>query len=103
MRPPDPRLFSGARRIRTLSFAEALELSCSGAKKPHFGTLGPASRAGVPIRILDSRQPEAAGTVIGRRNPDAPPTIKSIACRVNDHLICTQAMGVAAGDGLLGE
>ncbi|HEV8579748.1 MAG TPA: aspartate kinase [Thermoanaerobaculia bacterium] len=103
MRTADPRLFAGARRIRTLSFAEALELSCSGAKKPHFGTLGPASRAGVPIRILDSRQPEAEGTVIGRRNPDAPPTIKSIACRVNDHLICTQAMGAAAGDGLFGE
>lgn len=103
MRTADPRLFPGARRIRTLSFAEALELSCSGAKKPHFGTLGPASRAGVPIRILDSRQPEAEGTVIGRRNPDAPPTIKSIACRINDHLICTQAMGAAAGDGLLGE
>jgi aspartokinase len=41
--------------------------------------------------------------VIGRRSPGAPPTIKSIACRVNDHLICTQAMGVAAGDGLLAE
>jgi len=97
MRTADPQLFPDARRIRTLSFAEALELSCSGAKKPHYGTLGPASRAGVSIRILDSRHPEAEGTVIGRRNPEAPPTIKSIACRVNDHLICTQA----AGDGLL--
>jgi aspartate kinase len=101
MRTADPQLYPGARRIRTLSFAEALELSCSGAKKPHYGTLGPASRAGVPIRILDSRQPEAEGTVIGRRNPEAPPTIKSIACRTNDHLICTQTVGTAAGDGLL--
>jgi aspartate kinase len=103
MRTADPRLFPGARRIRTLSFAEALELSCSGAKKPHYGTLGPASRAGVPIRILDSRRPEAEGTVIGHRNPQAPPTIKSIACRTNDHLICTRAVGAAAGDGLLGD
>ena len=62
MRTADPRLFPGARRVRTLSFAEALELSCSGAKKPHYGTLGPASRANVPIRILDSRHPEAEGT-----------------------------------------
>jgi aspartate kinase len=101
MRTADPQLYPGARRIRTLSFAEALELSCSGAKKPHYGTLGPASRAGVPIRILDSRHPEAEGTVIGRRNLGAPPTIKSIACRVNDHLICTQATGAAADNGLL--
>lgn len=100
MRTADPRVYHGARRIRTLSFAEALELSCSGAKKPHYGTLGPASRADVPIRILDSRHPEAQGTVIGRRNPDAPPTIKSIACRANAHLISTRA--AEAGNGLLG-
>ncbi|HKI05347.1 MAG TPA: aspartate kinase [Thermoanaerobaculia bacterium] len=100
MRTADPRVYPGARRIRTLSFAEALELSCSGAKKPHYGTLGPASRAGVPIRILDSRHPEAQGTVIGRRNPDAPATIKSIACRANAHLISTRA--AEAGDGLPG-
>jgi aspartate kinase len=98
MRTADPRVYPGARRIRTLSFAEALELSCSGAKKPHYGTLGPASRTGVPIRILDSRHPEGEGTVIGRRNPDAPPTIKSIACRVNAHLISTRS--AEASDGL---
>ncbi len=103
LRTADPRLYRGARRIRTLSFAEALELSCSGAKKPHYGTLGPASRAGVPIRILDSRNPEAEGTVIGRRNPDAPPTVKSIACRANAHLISARAAGAAARDGLLGD
>jgi len=102
MRSADPRSFPGARRIRTLSFAEALELSCSGAKKPHYGTLGPASRAGVPIRILDSRHPGAQGTVIGRRNPAAPPTIKSIACRANAHLISTRAHATGeAGNGLL--
>ncbi|HEY0510614.1 MAG TPA: aspartate kinase [Thermoanaerobaculia bacterium] len=100
MRSADPRLFAGARRIRTLSFAEALELSCSGAKKPHYGTLGPASRAGVPIRILDSRHPEAQGTVIGRRNPDAAATLKSIACRANAHLISAQGPGM--GEGLPG-
>jgi aspartate kinase len=101
MRTADPRLFPGARRVRTLSFAEALELSCSGAKKPHYGTLGPASRAGVPIRILDSRHPDAQGTVIGRRNPQAPPTIKSIACRSNAHLISARATGREGGDGLM--
>jgi aspartate kinase len=100
MRTADPRSFPGARRIRTLSFAEALELSCSGAKKPHYGTLGPASRSGVPIRILDSRHSGGQGTVIGRRNAGAPPTIKSIACRANAHLISIHAHG-EDGDGLL--
>jgi aspartate kinase len=97
----DPRLFPGARRIRTLSFAEALELSCSGAKKPHYGTLGPASRAGVCIRILNSRHPESEGTLIGRRNPDAPPTIKSIACRSDEHLISARLSGPEGANGFL--
>jgi aspartate kinase len=101
MRTADPRLYPGARRVRTLSFAEALELSCSGAKKPHYGTLGPASRANVPIRIKDSRHPGAEGTIIGRRNPDAPPVVKSIACRSNAHLISALATHPGDSDGLV--
>lgn len=101
MMTADPRLYPRARRIRTLSFAEALELACSGAKKPHYGTLGPASRAGVCIRILNSRCPEAEGTLIGRRSPDAPPTIKSIACRVDEHLISARLPGPEGADGFL--
>jgi aspartate kinase len=83
----DPRLVPGARRVRTLSFAESLELACSGAKKPHPGTLEPAARAGVPIRILNSLTGGGPGTLIGRRNPAAPPTVKSLACRPNDRLL----------------
>jgi aspartate kinase len=101
MRTADPRLYPGARRVRTLSFAEALELSCSGSKKPHYGTLGPASRANVPIHIQDSRHPEAEGTIIGRRNPKAPPVIKSIACRSNAHLISTLATRPEDGEGMV--
>ncbi|HEY0782495.1 MAG TPA: hypothetical protein VGE98_08580, partial [Thermoanaerobaculia bacterium] len=100
----DPRLVPQAKRVQSLAFAESLELACSGAKKPHPGTLGPASRAGVPIRVLNSRTglsvPEAAaGTLIGRRL-SAPPAIKSIACRTNDHLLYVLAEG-ATGDALL--
>jgi aspartate kinase len=105
MMTADPRQVSGARRVRTLSFVEALELSCSGAKKPHYGTLGPASRAGVPIRILNSWSPHLEslkeGTLIGRRNPSAPPSIKSITCRDNARRITVQAPAGIAGTGFL--
>ena len=106
----DPRLVPGARRVRALSFAESLELACAGAKKPHPGTLGPAARAGVPIRILNSLHDQGAsdagdaggaaaagaadggGTVIGRRGAAAAPTVKSLACRPNDHLFTSPAV-----------
>ena len=97
----DPRLVPGARLVRSLSFGEALELACSGAKKPHYGTLGPASRAGVPIRILDSWHPQlgsAAGTLIGRRNAAAP-GIRSITWRPNVRRMTVRGNGSA--DGLL--
>lgn len=91
MMTADPRCVEGAHCIRTLSFAESLELACSGAKKPHYGTLGPASRADVPIRILNSRHLRSGsvspteGTLIGRRNAAAPPAIKSIAWKPGAH------------------
>ena len=118
----DPRLVPAARRVPTLSFAESLELACSGAKKPHPGTLGPASRAGVPIRILnsldardgdhagdardDAENPEdAAGTLIGGHGAavaTTAPAIKSLACRPNDHLLHV-SRGPAAGEAFAGK
>ncbi len=86
----DPRLVPAARLIRTLSFAEALELASAGSKVLHPGTLGPAGRRGLPVRILSSRRPPAsddgAGTLIGRRG-EAPPHLKSIAMRHNAYLL----------------
>ncbi len=90
----DPRLVPAARLIRTLSFAEALELASAGAKVLHPGTLGPAGRKGLPVRILSSRRPvdpsrgsdDGAGTLIGRRGA-APPHVKSIAFRRNAYLL----------------
>lgn len=100
----DPRTVSRARRIRTLSFGEALELACSGAKKPHWGTLGPAERANVPIRILNSWNPHldrgtGEGTLIGRRNLGAAPGIKSISCRMNARRITVRAPEGGEGAG----
>lgn len=83
----DPRIVPGARRVPALSFDEALELACSGMKKPHYGTLGPASRADVPIRILNSWQ-KAEGTLIGRRDPA--PGLRSIACKPGVHQLAVQ-------------
>ena len=99
----DPRLVPAARRIRTLSFGEALELACSGAKKPHWGTLGPASQADVPIRILNSGAPHldrgiGEGTLIGRRNPAAEPGIKSISCRHHARRITVRGGGTGFQD-----
>lgn len=85
----DPRLFADAQRVAALSFGEALELAWSGSKKPHPGTLEPAERFGVPIRICSSIHPEGAeerGTWIGG-NTNGEKGIRSIACRRNARVL----------------
>jgi aspartate kinase len=82
----DPRLVPNARWVPRLSFAEALELACSGSKKPHPGTLEAAMRDGVPIRILNSLAGGGPGTLIAAPSPGAG-AVRSLACRANDYLL----------------
>lgn len=60
----DPRTLPQAQTVPRLSYAEAAALAAAGAKVLHPATVAPAARAGIPVRVLNSRRPEAAGTLI---------------------------------------
>ena len=60
----DPNLCSDARRVPRMSFDEAAELAYFGAKVLHPATLVPAMRSNIPVWVLNSRNPECAGTEI---------------------------------------
>jgi aspartate kinase len=60
----DPALCPDARRVARMSFDEAAELAYFGAKVLHPATLAPAMRSNVPVRVLNSRNPDCAGTEI---------------------------------------
>jgi aspartate kinase len=75
----DPRVVPQARTIGRLSYAEAAELAYFGAKVLHPRTILPAVELGLPVRICNSRQPEAAGTVVDGRREISPVGIKAIA------------------------
>jgi aspartate kinase len=60
----DPKLCADARVIAKMSFDEAAELAHLGAKVLHPATLAPAMRENIPVYVLNSRQPEGAGTEI---------------------------------------
>ena len=60
----DPRVIPESRLVPRLSFAEAAELSYFGAKVLHPSTIHPAVERDIPVRILNSWKPEAAGTLI---------------------------------------
>ena len=60
----DPRVIKNARLVGQLSFAEAAELAYFGAKVLHPSTILPAVERNIPVRILNSWKPDAAGTLI---------------------------------------
>jgi aspartate kinase len=60
----DPRVIPQSRLVPRLSFAEAAELSYFGAKVLHPSTIHPAVERDIPVRILNSWKPLAAGTLI---------------------------------------
>ena len=75
----DPRVVPEARTIGHLSYAEAAELAYFGAKVLHPRTILPAVELGLPVRICNSRQPDAEGTIIDGRREGSPFGIKAIA------------------------
>jgi bifunctional aspartokinase / homoserine dehydrogenase 1 len=60
----DPRLVPDAVRIETLTYDEAMELAYFGARVIHPSTMAPAVEHGIPIRIRNTFDPDAAGTRI---------------------------------------
>jgi aspartate kinase len=77
----DPRLVPNALPVRHLSYGEAFDLACFGAKVLHPGTVGPAVDRGIPLRILDSSRPGLPGTLIDGRRSSTDRPFTAIACK----------------------
>ena len=60
----DPRVVNKTRPIEQLSFDEAAELAYFGAKILHPTCILPAQKRNVPVKLLNTMQPDAKGTVI---------------------------------------
>ncbi len=60
----DPRVVKKTVPVEQLSFEEAAELAYFGAKILHPTCIWPAQQEKVPVKLLNTMQPEAAGTTI---------------------------------------
>jgi aspartate kinase len=60
----DPRVVKKTQPIEQLSFEEAAELAYFGAKILHPTCIWPAQLEKVPVKLLNTMQPQAAGTTI---------------------------------------
>jgi len=75
----DPRIVKGTKPIARLSFDEAAELAYFGAKILHPQSVFPAQKYKIPVRLLNTMEPQAAGTLISAESE--PGKIKSIAAK----------------------
>ena len=66
----DPRFVEGTRPVGKLHFEEAAELAYFGAKILHPSCVLPAKLHNIPVRLLNTMQPEAPGTLICNTTPD---------------------------------
>ena len=75
----DPRIVDETDAIRQLNFEEAAELAYFGAKILHPTCVQPAKYAGIPVRLKNTMDPSAPGTIIDNRMQQG--TIKAVAAK----------------------
>jgi len=64
----DPRVVNNTHPIENLSFDEAAELAYFGAKILHPASIQPAKVANIPVRLKNTMQPEATGTLVSSKS-----------------------------------
>lgn len=77
----DPRYVDNTQPVDQLHFEEAAELAYFGAKILHPTCVLPAKLNNIPVRLLNTMQPDAKGTVI--YNTEASHRIKAVAAKDN--------------------
>ena len=77
----DPRVVDKTESVRQLHFEEAAELAYFGAKILHPTCVQPAKYAGIPVRLLNTMQPDAEGTTISNKTEYG--KIKAVAAKDN--------------------
>jgi aspartate kinase len=75
----DPRVVEKTYPIAELSFDEAAELAYFGAKILHPTCILPAQTKNIPVRLLNTMQPDAKGTVISSKTTGD--SIKAVAAK----------------------
>jgi len=83
MMSADPRVVPDARLLTEVSFQEASELAYFGAKVLHPLTIKPAVEKKIPVRILNTFNPDNGGTLIKETADSGDDTIRAVAAKKN--------------------
>ena len=95
----DPRIVDETDAIRQLNFEEAAELAYFGAKILHPTCVQPAKYAGIPVRLKNTMDPAADGTIID--NVLSKGKIKAVAAKDNITAIKIKSSRMLLATGFL--
>ena len=95
----DPRVVEKTEAVRQLHFEEAAELAYFGAKILHPTCVQPAKYAGIPVRLKNTMEPEAPGTIID--NVKVRGKIKAVAAKDNIYAIKIKSSRMLLATGFL--
>ncbi len=95
----DPRIVEHTQPVHQLQFEEAAELAYFGAKILHPTCVQPAKYAGIPVRLLNTMQPEAEGTTISNQTEYG--KIKAVAAKDNITAIKIKSSRMLLATGFL--
>ena len=95
----DPRIVDNTAPVHQLQFEEAAELAYFGAKILHPTCVQPAKYAGIPVRLLNTMDPEAEGTTIS--NSTERGKIKAVAAKDNITAIKIKSSRMLRATGFL--
>ena len=95
----DPRVVDNTQPVHQLQFEEAAELAYFGAKILHPTCVQPAKYAGIPVRLLNTMQPDAEGTTIS--NTTEYGKIKAVAAKDNITAIKIKSSRMLLATGFL--
>ncbi len=95
----DPRVVEKTQPVHQLHFEEAAELAYFGAKILHPTCIQPAKYAGIPVKLLNTMEPEAEGTTIS--NATERGKIKAVAAKDNITAIKIKSSRMLLATGFL--
>ena len=95
----DPRVVEKTEAVRQLNFEEAAELAYFGAKILHPTCVQPAKYAGIPVRLKNTMDPDADGTIID--NVIVRGKIKAVAAKDNITAIKIKSSRMLLATGFL--
>lgn len=96
----NPHKVRGAFSLRELSYEEAMELSHFGAKVIHPPTIQPAMDKNIPVRIMNTFNPDFAGTVITSSSGNNGGPVKGITSISDIALLTVQGSGMVGVTGI---